>query len=332
MSVTTGRLGTDVLGEPYESEVIELPDDDEGRVVATLVRRRAPGGGHGGGRGGVQGAVLHLHGFCDYFFQTAMADFYVGLGLDFYALDLRKYGRSLLPHQTPNFCRDLSDYDAEIDAAVRRVRERDGHTTLVLSGHSTGGLVGALWADSRRAAGGPAVDAMVLNSPWLDLQGSLLMRTLGTRAIDELGRRRPYQVIPRNVSTLYGESLHSDFRGEYSYDLRWKPRESFPVRAGWLRAVRRGHRRLHRGLDVGAPALVLCSSRSSAPQEWCDDVTCSDVVLDVRQIARWAHALGPHVTVARVDRAIHDVLASPAEVRKEAYAEVQRWLAVYLGG
>ena len=53
-------------------------------------------------------------------------------------------------------------------------------------------------------------------------------------------------------------------------------------------------------------------------------------MLDVRQIAKWSHALGPHVTIARVDRAIHDVLASPAAVRKEAYDEVTRWVGAYL--
>ncbi len=315
---------TDILGEPYEAEVIDLPADYEGPVVATLVRRRAPGT--------ARSAVLHVHGFCDYFFQTEMADFYVGLGLDFYALDLRKYGRSMLPHQTPNFCRDLEEYHPELDAALQRIRQRDGHHTVVLSAHSTGGLVGPLWADTRRAEGRPAVDALVLNSPWLDLQGSLLLRTAGTQAIEQIGLRRPYQVLPRSVSTLYAESLHRDYRGEFEFDLAWKPRDSFPARAGWLRAVRRGHRRVHRGIDVGAPALVLCSSRSTTPQEWCDDVTCSDVVLDVRQIVRWAHALGPHVTIARVDRGIHDLFASPAAVRKEVYAEVARWLGTYLPG
>ncbi len=32
---------TDVLGEPWTAETIHFPPDDEGRVVATLVSRRA---------------------------------------------------------------------------------------------------------------------------------------------------------------------------------------------------------------------------------------------------------------------------------------------------
>src|SRR6185369_15874071 len=97
----------DVLGEPYVAETITLPPDDEGEVVATLVRRFASRT--------TTKAVLHLHGFADYFFQTEYAAWWADRGYDFYALDLRKHGRSLLPHQTPNFVTDLRDYYPEID-------------------------------------------------------------------------------------------------------------------------------------------------------------------------------------------------------------------------
>jgi len=90
----------DVLGSEYESLRLTFEDDAEGEVVATLVRRSAPG----------RKAVLYVHGFVDYFFQAHLADFYVERGYSFYALDLRKYGRSLLPHQTPNYARSMSDY------------------------------------------------------------------------------------------------------------------------------------------------------------------------------------------------------------------------------
>ena len=106
----------DVLGEPYERRVIDLGRDDEGPVVATLVSRRAA---RSDGR-----AVLYVHGFVDYFFQTHLADFFVDRGWDFHAIDLRKYGRSLLPHQTPNFCRDVSEYFPELDAAAESDRRR----------------------------------------------------------------------------------------------------------------------------------------------------------------------------------------------------------------
>lgn len=313
----------DVLGAPYTVETIHLPDDYEGEVVATLVHRRAE-------TRKSRGAVLHVHGFCDYFFQVGTADFFTDLGFDFYAVDLRKYGRSLLPHQTPNFCLDLGEYYAELDAALDLIRNRDGHATVVVSGHSTGGLVAPLWAAERFAAGGRVADAFVLNSPWLDLQGSILVRTAGTEAINQLGQRRPYAVVPRNVNAVYAETLHADLRGEWAYDLAWKPKESFPVRAGWLRAVRAGHRSVHRGIDVGAPVLSLCSAGSSLPQSWSAEASATDVVLDVKQIAKWSHQLGPHVTVVRVADAMHDVYCSRKDVRDEAFAQTERWLAYSL--
>ncbi|MGH3445009.1 MAG: alpha/beta hydrolase [Nocardioidaceae bacterium] len=307
----------DVLGEPYRAETIELPDDAEGRVVATLVTRKAdrPTGN----------AVLHVHGFADYFFQTPAADYWVERGYDFYALDLRKYGRSLLRHQTPNFTTDLADYYAEIDAAFARVTRRDGHRHVLLSGHSTGGLVMPLWAHDRR----PDIAGIVLNSPWLDLQGSLLLRTAGTRAIDQIGARRPYLAIPREVTGFYAQSLHRDHHGEWDFDLAWKPIESWPVYAGWLRAVRRGHARAHRGLDVPAPVLVLTSGASGHPQEYDETCACTDIVLDVEQIRRWAPKLAAHVTLVRVEGALHDVTMSRSDVRERAFDEITRWHDAY---
>jgi alpha-beta hydrolase superfamily lysophospholipase len=311
-------LRVDVLGEPYRAETLHLPDDDEGAVVATLVSRRA-------GQP-TDKAVLHVHGFADYFFQLPAADYWTDRGYDFYALDLRKYGRSLLPHQTPNFTTDLRDYYQEVDEAVRLVTERDGHDHLVLSAHSTGGLVLPLWAHDRQAP----LAGMVLNSPWLDLHGSFLLRTAGTKAIDQIGARRPYLAIPRDVSGLYARSLHRDHDGEWDFDLAWKPLESWPVYAGWLRAVRRGHARAHRGLDITAPVLVLTSDRSGHPKAWDDTCSSSDIVLDVEQIRKWAHKIGHHVTLARVEGALHDVTLSREPVRRRAFDQIDRWLAAYV--
>ncbi len=224
--------------------------------------------------------------------RQPQAEFFAALGYDFYALDLRKYGRSLLPHQTPNFCRDLAEYYAELDAALEVIRHRDGHDTVIVTGHSAGGLIVSLWAAARLAEGVRVADAFVFNSPWLDLQGPFYMRTAGTEAINRLAQRRPYAVVPRTVTGVYAETLHRDLRGEWEYDWTWKPRDSFPVRAGWLRAMRMGHRTVHRGIDVGAPVMTLCSARSLVCQVWSEEASCADTVLDVKQIAKWSHQLG----------------------------------------
>jgi alpha-beta hydrolase superfamily lysophospholipase len=306
----------DVLGAPYTVETIELPDDDEGAVVATLVRR--PTGSP------TRRAVLHVHGFADYFFQVAYAEWWNARGYDFYAVDLRKYGRSLLPHQTPNFTTDLHDYFPELDAAWESV-SRD-HSQIVLSGHSTGGLTVSLWADDRRP---PAV-AAVLNAPWLDLQGSAVLRRLVTPAVTRLARRAPKRAIPRTVTGFYARSLHRDHDGEWDFDLAWKPIESWPAYAGWLAAIRRGHAELHAGLDLPFPVLVLSSAASANPAEMGEDVHTHDIVLDVEQIRKWAPALGRHVTYVAVPHARHDVFLSREAPRAEAFAELDGWLRAYV--
>jgi alpha-beta hydrolase superfamily lysophospholipase len=320
MDVVTAH-GTDILGEPYAAETLSLPSDDEGPVVATLVSRPAASP--------TSRAVLYVHGFCDYFFQSHLAEFFVERDIDFYALDLRKYGRSIRSWQTPNFCRDLSEYYGELNVAMSLIRERDGHQHVIVNAHSTGGLVTALWADHERRSGAQVADGFIMNSPWLDLAGSWVLRTVGTRAIGQLGRMRPYTVIPRTVTDLYVEGIHGDRRGEWEFDETFKPATSFPVRAGWLAAIRRGHARLHVGLDVAAPVLVLHSSRSSLPKEWNDDVQRTDTVLDVRQIARWAPRLGGQVETVAVEAAMHDVVLSSRPVREQVFGRIATWLEAY---
>jgi alpha-beta hydrolase superfamily lysophospholipase len=317
-STTPDQRPADILGAPYDAETIPLADDDEGPVVATLVSRRAGPA--------TRRAVLHVHGFADYFFQTPAADYWTARGYDFYALDLRKYGRSLREHQTPNFVTDLSAYYEELDAAYERITARDGHDHVVVSAHSTGGLVTPLWAHDRR----PGLAALVLNSPWLDLQGSFLLRTAGTKAIEQIGARRPYLAIPRDVSGFYARSLHRDHDGEWEFDLAWKPLQSWPVYAGWLRAVRRGHGRAHRGLDLSVPVLVLTSGASGRPHVYDETCSTTDIVLDVEQIRRWAPKLAHHVTMVRIEGALHDVTLSREPARTMVFDEISRWLDAYV--
>ncbi|MCW2757369.1 MAG: ytpA [Nocardioidaceae bacterium] len=312
----TGQEQTDVLGPPYTMRTLALRPDDEGEVVATLVTRRA--------EQPTRRAVLHVHGFADYFFQTVAADWWVAQGYDFYALDLRKYGRSLREHQTANYVTDLTAYDEELALAYAAVTAEHDH--VVMTAHSTGGLIVPLWLDRLRPR---EVVGVALNAPWLEMNNSLLVRTLGTRVIDVVGAVDPLRVIPRTVTGMYARSMHHEHDGEWDFDLRWKPLESFEVHAGWLRAIRRAHARLHRGLDLRMPVLVQSSARS-AQEATLADAQSADIVLDVEQIRRWTPALGRHVTLAQTEGATHDVTLSPEPVRTEVFRELERWHTAYV--
>lgn len=314
------EIVTDVLGDPWTAETLGLPPDAEGPVVATLVHHPAPAPS--------RRAVLHVHGFADYFFHTEYAAWWLERGYDFYALDLRKYGRSIRPHQTPTYITDLHDYFAEIDLAWWRVTERDDHDEVVVSAHSTGGLTAALWSHDRQPA---PLRGLVLNSPWFDLRGKPWLRSPAARLLlDRIADRNPMREIPREVTGFYTRSLHRDHEGDWDFDLAWKPVESFPVRAGWLRAIRRGHDRLHRGLSVPCPVLVLSSGATTAPREMGDDVHSHDIVLDVPQIRQWAPAVGAHVTYVAVPGARHDVVLSRPEPKAVVYDELGRWWRAYV--
>jgi alpha-beta hydrolase superfamily lysophospholipase len=310
---------TDLLGAPYERHTLDLGTDDEGPVTATLVRRRAD---KPDGR-----AVLYVHGFADYFFHPHLADFFVGQGVDFYALDLRKYGRSLLPHQTPNFCRDLTDYYPELDEAARIIREEDGHERLLINGHSTGCLITALWAHDRRDAG--VVDAMVFNSPFFDMNVPRATKTIMTPLTLRIGRTKPYRIMPVGLNDVHGSSLHRDHYGEWEYNLEWKPLPGFPVRAGWLRAIHLGQRRLHDGLDIQAPTLVASSTASYKRARWGEAARAADSVLDVDHMAKWAPALGKRTTLIRIEGGLHDLALSAEPARKQFFDEVARWMGAY---
>jgi alpha-beta hydrolase superfamily lysophospholipase len=313
-----------MLGDAYEARSLPLMGGQEssadGEIVATLIRYRAARA--------VSGAVLYVHGFADYFFQRHLAEHFAARGFDFYAVDLRAYGRSLRQHQLPNFVTDLGTHFEELDAAAAAIR-KDGHSRLIVLGHSTGGLIASLWAHERRTA--DWIDGLVLNSPWLDLAGPWHTRTVTTAVVDVLGAMLPQVVVRSRGDLVYGPSLHRDHHGEWDFDLRWKPMAGFPVRAGWLRAVRRGHARVHRGLDVGVPVLVLHSGRSLlGAREWIPEAMHADTVLDVMQIARWAPKIGRQVTVVRIEDGLHDVFLSAEPVRERALAVVDSWLQEHL--
>lgn len=314
----------DVLGEQWEARTLRLQPDEQGDAVATLVRRR-------GGRTRER-AVLYVHGYVDYFHQAHLGDAWAAIGYDFFALDLRAHGRSLLGHQIPNYTTDLAVHTEELDGALRILRDELGYAVVVGHGHSTGGLLMSLWAHARRGrSGGPVVDALVLNSPWFDLNRPWTDRVLTTRAVDVIGRFAPRLVVGQ-VGWHYGEALHRDTGGAWDYDLTWKPHRGFGVRAGWLRTIRRAHRAVARGLAVDVPVLVCASDASGPYDRFHDALDRTDSVLAVEHMIERAPGLGPDVTVVQVPGGIHDLALSPEPARTAYFAAVGAWLDERLPG
>ncbi|HEY8721258.1 alpha/beta hydrolase [Pengzhenrongella sp.] len=310
----------DLLGAGWTARTIHLRPDDEGEPVATLVRRAGP-------EQPTRRAVLYVHGFIDYFFQTHLGDAWAAQGYDFYALDLRKYGRSIRAGQTPNYVTDLHVYREELDAAARIIRAQDGHDVLVVLGHSAGGLLTSLWAHARRGTG--LIDALVLNSPWFDLNRPWRERVALTHVVDVVGRLTPRLVIGA-VGQDYGQSIHRDTGGEWDFDLTWKPHEGFPVRAGWFRTIRRGHARIAQGLEIDCPVLVCTSTASGPYDRWHEDLGTTDSVLGVEQIVARSPGLGADVTIEQIPGGIHDLVLSGPVARQRYLDTVFAWAATHV--
>jgi alpha-beta hydrolase superfamily lysophospholipase len=313
----------DILGAGYSQLVLGLgaDPDGEGTIEAVLVRRdQAPGEA-----GNDKGVVLYVHGFTDYFFQVDLADFFAQRGLPFYALDLRKCGRARKAGQTAHYVSDLALYDVELDRALEIVTEAHPGTPVIVAAHSTGGLIVPLWLQRKRE---PArgVAGLVLNSPWLDLQGSKALRGPVTQLMRVLAKVRPLAVVKVRPG-VYGQTLHVSGTGEWDFDVELKPLVGFPVTFGWMNAIRRGHARVHRGLETGVPTLVLRSTQSLFTSTYTAACDRADLVLDTAQIAQWASSLGSQVTDAPIEGARHDVFLSSPQVRASAYAALGNWLS-----
>ena len=288
----------DRLLQGFEALELPAPGDYDGRVVATLVRLPVPDA--------PRGAVLYVHGFIDYFFQRHLAERFAAEGYAFYALDLRKHGRSLLPHQHPCFCKDVSEYCGDITRALAEI-----DTDVLLAGHSTGGLICSLYAHEGELR--DRVRALWLNSPFFDWRGGgAVQRKL--RIASFLGRFFPFANDPKVVLPAYVRSLHKNWDGEWDFDLALKPLMGFPACFGWVKAIFEAHAKIHAGPGLGIPVLSMHSDEA-------------DIVLDWRQVARWSRTLGTNVSVLQFPGGLHDLVLSRAEIRDSVFGQLSAWMS-----
>ncbi|MEP6833323.1 MAG: alpha/beta hydrolase [Gemmatimonas sp.] len=311
------RLWTsDAILPEYDVTVLPLTTEDDGDLVATVLRKLCDSGS--------RRAFLYVHGYLDYFFHEHVATAVCEAGSDFYALELRRYGRSLRGGNRPNYCTSLDQYFVELTQAID-IAIADGHDSIVLYGHSTGGLIASLYANrgERRAQ----LSAVVLNSPFFEFAISAVQRLMLSIAL-LLGGIAPWLSDPKGLPPHYGESIHKSKRGEWEYDLRWKPIRGFPTYFGWARAIRNAHKELHVGLSIQQPVLVLHSDASGTggSKQWNDSFFTRDIVLNVRDMRKYSGGLGVHVTRTEIPGAIHDIMLSHAPVRQHALQQMVQWI------
>ena len=303
-----------VYGKEFHSTLIEYPYGSSKRTDSLAAKP-------------AHGIILYVHGYNDYFFQKELAEKADSAGYAFFAIDLHYCGRSLMPGDARGDMRNMREFFAELDYAVELARvitkERADSLPMVLMGHSQGGLLTAFYADQRPEE---KFAALVLNSPFFDFNFNWLVRNLAIPVVSEIAILLPDFSIGSSGNPNYAYSLDKKYYGEWLYNTEWKS-ESRPEQfLGWVRAIHKAQQKLHEGLDVKAPTLVLHGDCTEKGEEWSENYMHCDGVLDVEHIEKWAPKVGPNVKTETVAGGLHDLFLSRKAVRDEAYAKAFRFI------
>ena len=303
----------DILGDGFEMAFINHPADYSGKVRSTVIRKLATAPSHK--------AILYVHGFSDYFLQKEMAQMFVDHGYNFYAIDLRKYGRSLLEGQRLFQVRDLHEYFPDIDSAVEII-SADGTESIALLGHSTGGLTTSLYMSEKPS---PLIKALMLNSPFLDWNMPTFQKKVIIPIASSFGRVFPNVKIHQEPDAGYANTLSAHHQVEWLYRDVCKPDVLPDPDLGWMRAIYQGQKQLRRQ-SVKVPVLLMHSSCSVKKGDSKESYFHADAILDVETISYYGTRLGNDVTEVTFQDGLHDLVLSKKIIREQVYETMLSWL------
>lgn len=303
----------------YEARYVNQGEAFDGPCRSTIVRKLASRPS--------RKAFLYIHGFNDYFFQSEMGQRFVDSGYNFYAVDLRRYGRSKEPWQYPYNIRDMKEYFNDIDSALAQIR-RDGNIDITLGGHSTGGLTVSYFAAERGHNVG--VNRVVTDSPFLEWNYNSFMRDVAVPVVSFLGKIFRNSKIKQGHCDGYAYSLLKEYHGQWEYNTDWKMIYSPPVTFSWVGAIERGQSQLMKKHDnIKVPILVMHSSRKIDGCNWTPEFQTGDAVLDPAMIQARGSRLGSRRMVCTIDSGLHDLILSEPKAREAAYDTMFRFIRQY---
>ncbi|MCH5213873.1 MAG: alpha/beta hydrolase [Muribaculaceae bacterium] len=311
----------DIL-EGYECRFVNQGEAFDGPCRSTIIRKRCNLKSRRG--------FLYVHGFNDYFFQSEMGDRFVDSGYHFYAVDLRRYGRSRLPWQYPFNVRNQNEYFADIDSALTQMR-RDGIEDITLGGHSTGGLTVTLYAAEKGSEIG--VDRVVTDSPFLAWNFSPFMRKVAIPTVSFFGGLFKNSKIKQSKCDGYAYSLLKEYDGYWTYNTNWKMIYSPPVTMSWIRAITKAQKRIKkRRENICVPLLVMHSSRKIDGCNFTPEFMTGDAVLDPFAIQQIGVTLGrdkDRTVVCAIDSGLHDLILSRPRPREAAYDTIFKFIRTF---
>lgn len=303
------------LNTDFDYKILPLKPDKDGEVIATLISSKFNKGNNK--------AVLYLHGYIDYFFHPHVCKEFIEHNFDFYALDLRKYGRSLMPHQRPNYCESLDEYFEEIAITIQHI-QKINKVKIYLLGHSTGGLIAVSYLNSLKESQAE-ISGLILNAPFFNFNQSAFKKKLIYVVASVISSIFPYAKVNGALSSVYAQSLHKDYFGEWDFNLNWKPINGFPTYFKWIVAINIAQKKLSKS-QLQIPVLVMHSSKSIRISKFSEEARTADSVLNIEDMKTIGKQLGPHSTLLQIDNALHDIFLSSKDIRTKAFKQMFNWL------
>lgn len=308
---TTDTTWHDDILKGYEARYVNQGEAFDGPCRSTIVRKLNPKGS--------KKAFLYIHGFNDYFFQSEMGERFVDSGYNFYAVDLRRYGRSREPWQYPFNIRNQEEYFNDIDSALCQMI-KDGNTDITLGGHSTGGLTVILYGAIKGED--VMVNRIVTDSPFLAWNFSPFMRKIAIPVVGFMGKIFKNMNIKQSKCDGYAYSLLKEYYGEWVYNTDWKMIYSPPVTGSWINAISSAQGKILKNKkNIKVPLLVMHSSRKIDGCNYTPEFQTGDAVLDPFMIQERGVQLGieNEREVCAIDSGLHDLILSREYVRDAAY-------------
>ena len=322
------KVQTDMeLGEPYRVYPIETNPDSGLFFHSTLIEYPFGSSPRADSQNNVslRGIVLFVHGYNDYFFQKELAEKADSAGFAFFAIDLHYCGRSYVSDEPHADMHNVKEFYAELDVAVELSKkiavddyEEAEHIPYIIIGHSQGGLISSLYVNDRSEEN---FAALVLNSPFLDMNFNWFLRKIGLPILSDLALFFPDFSVGSTGDPNYAYSLLKSEKGEWEYNEDVKKSTRPEMFLHWFRAIMNAQKRVHSKLDIKSPVLVMRSGCTIVGEEWTDDYLRCDGVLNVDHIEEWAPELGEKVTTRTITGGLHDLYLSRKDVRDNAYRE-----------
>lgn len=243
--------------------------------------------------------VIYLPGFCDYFCQKEYAEMWVARGYNFYAVNVPSYGLATTADdpQNSNF-RDIPALYKYLDFACSYY-EYDGMD--VMSGHSTGGLIGISYAWYKNhtipETSPMFVRKMVFSSPFIDWYGRsdwwepnafLGSEFFGKNiSVSPIWRYLPEIDFTAGSTGMPGMTATIDFQ-KLNFNPHHKSLISIPTYSSWTHECTAELTRIHSGLrNIRCPIDIVCADSSTVTEY----TPTSDTVLNVMDFFKFRDIL-----------------------------------------